>query len=134
VLLWHSGAYLQDLIREFDQERGTAREWYPVFGGGTVILRAIPLLMLLGYHRFELFGYDSCLRGDEHHAYAQPENDRTMVIDVSVGGKVFKCHPWMVAQAGDTLRVLKSIGNHVDLSVRGDGLIAHAIATAAEDD
>ena len=133
VLLWHSGDHLRETISEFDQERGESREWYPVFGGGTVMLRGIPLLMLLGFRKFELFGFDSCLRDDAHHAYAQPENDRTVVTEITVGGKTFRCHPWMVAQAGDWLRVMKLIGPHIDLSVRGDGLIAHCIETAAEE-
>lgn len=133
VLLWHSGQHLQETIAEFDKEHGKERAWYPVFGGGTVILRGIPLLMLLGYRKFELFGFDSCLRDDAHHAYPQPENDRTVITDVTVGGKTFHCHPWMVAQAGDFARLMQSIGSHIDLAVRGDGLIAHVIATAAEE-
>jgi hypothetical protein len=70
---------------------------------------------------------------DAHHAYHQPENDRKLVVDVTVGGRTFKCHPWMVAQAGDFLRLMQSIGKTIDLAVRGDGLIAHAIKTAAEE-
>lgn len=133
VILWHSGDFLKETIENFDRENGTSREWYPVFGGGTVILRGLPLLMMLGFHRFELFGFDCCLREKAHHAYAQPENDRTVEIPVKVGGKEFKCHPWMVAQAGDFIRVMKVIGPHLDLIVHGDGLIAHIIKTAAEE-
>jgi hypothetical protein len=133
VLLWHSGHHLKEDIEAYDRESGTAREWFPVFGGGTVMLRGIPLLMLLGFRKFELFGFDSCLRGEEHHAYPQPENDRTVFTDVTVGGRTFRCHPWMVAQAGDFIRLLGSIGKHIDLAVRGDGLIAHCITTAAEE-
>ena len=79
-------------------------------------------------------GFDSSLGPeDAHHAYAQPENDRKAVITVTVGGRTFRCHGWMVAQAGDFLNLLRSIGEHIELSVRGDGLIAHAIASAAEE-
>jgi SAM-dependent methyltransferase len=133
VLLWHSGHHIKSIIEDFDNQRGEGRAWYPVFGGGTVILRGIPLLMLLGFRKFELFGFDSCLVDDAHHAYHQPENDRKLVVDVTVGGRTFKCHPWMVAQAGDFLRLMQSIGKTIDLAVRGDGLIAHAIKTAAEE-
>lgn len=133
VLLWHSGDFLRETIERYDREHDTRREWYPVFGGGTVVLRGIPLLMMLGFWRFELFGFDSCLRDKSHHAYAQPENDRVVEIPVKVGGREFRCHPWMVAQAGDFLRVFKVIGPHLDMIVHGDGLIAQLIATAAED-
>lgn len=133
VLLWHSGDHLKHIIADWDKEHGRERAWYPVFGGGTVILRGLPLLMMLGFRQFELFGFDSCLRGNAHHAYSQPENDRTLITEVTVGGRTFQCHPWMVAQAGDFLRVIRAIGSHIDLSVRGDGLIAHAIKTAAEE-
>lgn len=133
VLLWHSGNFLQDTLKEWDAEHGTSRDWWPVFGGGTVILRGIPLLMMLGFHRFEIFGFDSCLRDGTHHAYAQPENDRTVEIPVTVGNRTFRCHPWMVAQAGDFMRVMRVIGPHIDLIVHGDGLIAHIISTAAEE-
>ena len=133
VLMWHSGASLQDTIKQFDADRGMGREWWPVWGGGTVVLRALPLLTLLGFYRFELFGFDSCLRDKDHHAYAQPENDRTVEITVRVGDKDFRCHPWMVSQAGDFMKVIKVIGPSIDLIVHGDGLIAHIISTAAEE-
>jgi hypothetical protein len=102
-------------------------------GGGTVMLRGIPLLMMLGFRKFELFGFDSCLRDSKHHAYSQPENDRTLEIPVRVGGREFMCHPWMVAQIGDWVRLLKFIGPHIDLEVRGDSLVSAIIATAAEE-
>ena len=134
VLLWHSGQHLQETLTEWDREHGTSREWYPIFGGGTVMLRALPLLVLLGFHRFELFGFDSSLGpSDEHHAYSQPENDRKMVVTVRAGRQDFRCHPWMVAQAGDFLNLMRVIGPHVDLIVHGDGLIARIIQSAAEE-
>lgn len=137
VLMWHSGDFLQETIKSFDIERGAGREWYPVYGGGTVMLRALPLLMMLGFYKFEIFGWDGCLLEHEgklaHHAYAQPENDRTDVITLRVGRRLFQCHPWMVAQAGDFIKVIRVIGPHVSLIVHGDGLIAHIIKTAAEE-
>lgn len=133
VLMWHSGDHLRETLAEWDKEHNRERAWYPVQGGGTVILRGLPLLMMLGFRKFELFGFDCCLRDSKHHAYSQPENDRTLEIPVRVGGREFKCHPWMVAQAGDWMRLLQYIGPHIDLEVRGDSLISHIIATAAEE-
>jgi hypothetical protein len=40
------------------------------------VLRAFPLLRMLGYTQFHVFGFDSCVQEDgTHHAYPQPEND-----------------------------------------------------------
>lgn len=133
VLLWHAGGQLQSTIVEWDEEHGTSREWYPVGGGGTVMLRALPLLMMLGFRKFETFGFDCCVREQEHHAYSQPENDKRMELSVKVGGRSFKCHPWMVSQAGDFMRMMKLIGNDLDLCVRGDSLISHILTTAAKE-
>lgn len=134
VQLWHAGESIKDVIEEWDREHETPREWFPIAGGVTVMLRAIPLLMMLGFRQFETFGFDCCLREGAHHAYSQPENDKKMELSVKVGGRVFMCHPWMVSQAGDFIRIMKFIGNHIDLCVRGDSLISHIITTAAEED
>ena len=50
-------------------------------GGSTVTLRAIHLFRMLGFSKFEVYGFDSCIIG-QHHAYEQKENDDEQVIDV----------------------------------------------------
>lgn len=127
TLLWHTTMHtLRDTINE-------ARElWYGVPGGSTVMLRAIPLLRMLGFKRFHLYGFDSCLMGKDHHAYAQPENDSEVVIDTIVGGRVFKCHPWQIAQAQEFMDLIKFLGDEIELEVYGDGLINHILRTGAE--
>ena len=136
VLMWHSGLHCSDLIDEYNAERGEYPKWYPISGGGTVMLRAVPLLCLLGYRFFEFFGYDNCLRVEDgktlHHAYPQPENDRIVEIGVSLGGRTFQCHPWMVAQVGDWMNQLKVLGPHVRMSVRGDSLTSWIFQHAAQ--
>jgi len=135
VLLWHAGDHLQETIKAWDAEHSVERAWYPIFGGGTVMLRAIPLLLMLGFKQYELFGFDSCLRdGDRaHHAYPQPENDRRMEMTMRVGGRTFFCHPWMIAQTGDFVKLMKVMAPHVDLCVRGDSLISHILTTLDND-
>jgi len=127
--LWH---VMGDLT-----ESSAVKEYYPQYwpipGGSTVLLRAIPLLRLLGFHRFHLFGCDSCLSGDVHHAYSQPENDDRVVIPIMVtGGRVFYCHPWMAAQAREWVTMIQKIGDVIDVIVHGDGLLAHIIDTGAQ--
>ena len=136
VLLFHSGNWLNDTISKFHRDRGQEGRWFPVLGGSTVVLRGLPMLRFLGFKRFEMFGWDSCLRDDEHHAYAQPENDGRNVHEITVQGRKFRCHPWMITQAQDFLAFARMFGPHVEMVVHGDGLISHIITTAAssEDD
>lgn len=125
--LWHTGA---DHIKPTLDAAYPA--WWLVPGGSTVMLRAIPLLRLLGFKRFHLFGFDSCLSGDAHHAYAQPENDCDTVIPVTVGGRTFRCHAWQVAQAQEFLDLVRFLGDEIELEVYGDGLIHHMLCTGAQ--
>lgn len=125
--LWHTGAeHVQDDLNE------AYPTWWLVPGGSTVMLRAIPLLRMLGFKKFHLFGFDSCLSGDAHHAYSQPENDSEVVIPVTVGGRTFRCHAWQVAQAQEFMDLVKFLGDELELEVYGDGLINHILRTGAE--
>lgn len=106
--------------------------WFACPGGSTVTLRGLCLLRMLGFHKIHVYGFDSCYRDDEHHAYDQPENDyKSKTIPVSVGGKVFWCDPWMYSQAREFLQMVRMFGDEIDLDVKGDGLIAHIIKTGA---
>jgi hypothetical protein len=109
--------------------------WTGVTGGTTVGTRAIGLLRMLGFLRFDLFGIDSCWMDGEHHAFEQPENAKDRAIRVKVQatdgqdeGREFVCAPWMLKQAEDFFEFIKSSGHLFKLQVHGDGLIAYAIA------
>ena len=101
-------------------------KYYPVMGGSTVALRTIHLLRMLGFHKFEVYGFDSCIIG-EHHAYEQKENDDEPVIDVLVGGKEFRCTAAHYHQAREFVQMVTSTGSSYELLVHGDGLISHII-------
>ena len=135
TILWHAGSHqaVKDAVQEHDTLNGTTRDWYPVHGGMTVILRAIPLLLMLGYSKFHIYGFDSCLMDGKHHAYDQPENDQTGIADVRIRGSnlVFSCHGWMATQAQQFIDLHKMIADLCEMVVYGDGLIAHIIQTAA---
>ncbi len=115
-------------------------QWYPVIGGSTVMLRALMLFRMLGYYRFHVYGFDSCLAGEndafQHHAYHQPENDledsRRNIMNVEANGRMFPCYPWMASQAQEFINQVKFLGEHeLDMIVYGDGLIANVIQHAA---
>ena len=136
TVVWHS-AIDDEMADELDKimtERG--EEWYPSPGGSTVMLRAFTLLRMLGFSRFEVYGFDSCLMGGEHHGYAQAENDKDGKVDrllkVTCGDRVFQCTPWMASQAQEFIDLIRFIGDEIELVVHGEGLIAHIIKTAAE--
>lgn len=127
VWQWHTSApMIKDILEEH-----LGAKWFDVPGGSTVLLRAIPLLRMLGYYKFHLFGCDSCVRDKEHHTYSQPENDERATYPVAVGGRVFHCHPWMIAQAQEWINIIKLFGSHFDAEIYGDGLLRHIVETGA---
>jgi len=131
-----------------DEELASLRAYYfdrvfPVTIGTTVAVRAITLLRMLGFERIEVFGLDSCWLGEDHHAYAQAENDADQRLGVWLRPKAkdgsyrddyaqrFTCSPWHVKQAQDFLDLVKDRGDSFQLSVHGPGLIATMIRTGA---
>ena len=135
--LYHSGdsAFVKEVFEEYCKSVGADKEWYPVPGGTTVINRALTVLAMLGFRHIEIFGWDSCIIDNKHHSYEQKENDETYTIDIIVGGRKFKCHPWMVVQANEVPKLIRHIFSKIDgfeLNVRGDGLIAHLLKHISE--
>ena len=110
--------------------------WFPVPGGSTVMTRGLALLRMLGFHKLHVYGFDSCYRDDEHHAYEQPENDYNLqkrVVASCGGTRTFLCDAWMFVQAQEFMQMVRVFGDEgPDLNVKGDGLIAHIIETGAQ--
>lgn len=129
TFLWHSG--LSDANEALVRERNGGL-YFPVPGGSTVVLRSIPLLRMLGLASVHLFGFDSCVEGERHHAYAQQENDGEPVVPVACGGRTFYCTPWHLSQAAEFRDLVAFLGNEVEMAVYGDGLVAHMIETGAQ--
>ena len=92
-----------------------------VAGGTTTGLRAITLFYVLGFRRFELYGYDSCLRD----GVLRVNGDRTEkeILEVIVGGKSFMCNPSMAGQADEFERVYDVMPDS-EITAHGGGLIA----------
>lgn len=127
TIVWHGvlSDEIGELIAKYRQE------WYAVPGGSTVMLRAIPLLRMLGFKNFHVYGLDSCVFGDIHHAYSQTENDGENLATVNCGGKLFNCTGWMVSQAHEFMDLVKMMGDEVNMIVYGDGLISEILKTGA---
>jgi len=122
VWIWHCAG--DDNIDLLEEEYG--KDYFPVMGGATIALRAVHLLRMLGFPKFEMYGFDSCIMED-HHAYEQPENDGEEVLDVVVSGREFLCTAANYHQAKEFVDMISKTGEHYDLAVHGDGLISHII-------
>lgn len=126
--IWHS-ATTPEIEAEIEAAYG-GETWYPVPGGRTVVLRAMMLLRMLGWKKQRVYGFDSCLRGDEHHAYDQPENEHDKVVTVEVGGEKFQCYMWMAGQAQDFQKMLRDLRGELDITVAGNGLCAKILRSS----
>lgn len=141
TFLWHACAGGNDEVAKVLDEHYVPQNlgWFPVPGGSTAMLRSFALLRMLGFWRFEVYGFDSCLKVEDleknefkHHAYEQKENDSKQIVVVTCGSRVFYCHPWMVSQAEEFMDQVKMMGDEVTMIVHGDGLISHILKTGAE--
>lgn len=118
LVIWHPAIEgIMDLVGN-DKERA-------FIGGGTTSgMKAATLAWALGYRTIHLFGFDSCYRDGNHHAYPQSLNDGEQVIDVEFDGKAYKCAPWMIQQAEDFEAFAPQLMDHgVTLHIHGSGLI-----------
>jgi hypothetical protein len=93
--------------------------------------------MMLGFRKFTIYGFDSCFRQGEHHAYPQPENDKQQSVEHVVlrdtkFEKAFRCAPWHIFQAQDFFDMVPRNLKYAQLDVKGDGLIAHTLKGIAE--
>lgn len=132
VWIWHGGTckfVLDDMNQVYGQDKYTR-----VRTGRTVILAALYIFRTLGFANFDIFGFDSCLMGDDdiHHAYNQHENDTDIVAEFEINGRVFRAHTWMIGQAQDFVKMTKILGHKFNMDIHGDGLIAHIVKSVAQ--
>lgn len=103
---------------------GRDRERTYLGGGTTCGMKAATIAWSLGYRHIHLYGFDSCYRDGEHHAYPQSLNDKELVLDVEFNGNHYKCSPWMIQQAEDFEVFAPQLLDHdARLYVHGSGLI-----------
>ncbi len=100
-------------------------QWQAVAGGCTVGTRAIVLFRILGFQRMDLFGMDSCVMPNGDHAVLQPENGADQTETIICADRSFTCTAWHTAQALEFIDLIATNGEHFQLNVHGDGLLAH---------
>lgn len=145
TFLWHVN--VDDAFFEVYEELfGEAYDgWVPIAGGSTVALRGLYTLKVLGLHqnKIDVYGMDSCIIDNQHHAYDQPENDpseetglacntvRLTLHEDEDRQKSFLVQPWHIAQAKEMILLKQTILSELDIRVHGPGLIAYLLETGA---
>lgn len=120
VTLWHvnSPGMAELLVQEKD------RLAYLIGGGTTVGMNAIALAFSRGYRKIHLYGFDSCYRDGQHHAYPQALNDKERTSEVLYGDKTYICAPWMVGQAQEFMEMAPAyMADGCTITVHGSGLL-----------
>jgi hypothetical protein len=122
--LWHSAIHCnEDWFPPEKKKRGG----YALLGGeASTGLGALCVAYCLGFRRIEIFGYDSCHRDDQSHAYPQAMNGSIPVMAFAWAGRWFQTSVTMRTQAERfpiTAQALQQAGATVD--VWGDGLLQH---------
>lgn len=93
-----------------------------VGGGTTVLLTTITLSYAIGYRKFHIFGADSSVLADRHHAYEQTLNDGKEQVGVIVRGRKFMSEWWMIKQVKQMQDLLTRLPD-AEVYFYGDGLM-----------
>lgn len=119
AVMWHVNT---DVAHEvLDDQPG---ETTFISGGSTVVLNAMCLAYALGYRELHLYGVDSSYRENQHHAYAQPLNDRDERVQALCEGRTFWVAPWMAQQVYQFQEIAPSLAEGgCTITVHGDGLL-----------
>lgn len=122
--IWH--ANIPELLDSFKD-----RDMFWVGSGTTVGIRSIILLYILGYRKFNIYGYDSSYTDGNGHGYKQSLNEGEKTIEAEIAGRKFISAPWMVTQTEEFLQVMEYFtGEGCEFSIYGDGLLQHAVRTS----
>lgn len=101
------------------------RGGYVLIGGGaTTGNSALCVAYAMGFRALHVFGYDSCHRNGESHAYRQAMNDLIPTVEVEWAGKTYTASVAMKAQAEKfqiTAQALRQEG--CSIRVYGEGLL-----------
>lgn len=99
-----------------------------LIGGGTTSgLRAVTLGFLLGFKRFVLYGFDSCLDAENRKRHDSGAMKPEQIVDRICAGRRFLCNGAMAMQADEFQEYYKHLPG-VTFDVKGDGLIAAIVA------
>lgn len=115
VVLWH-------LLTGKDGEKEIFGEEIALGGGSTSGMRAITLAWAMGFRKLHLFGYDSCLDGDQLKIDGTTVGEKE-VFKLWIEGREFASNPAMSAQTTEFEKVMNSFKGQLQVRVHGDGAI-----------
>lgn len=127
LTIWHlnNGAGTERILEELEPEG------ILVPGGGSVGLRSIPLLYILGYRRFIIHGMDCSYREGKSHAGLHT-GKKIAPTEVYCNGKKFITAPVLISyKRYFDEHVRKYVGDantdpsKIEIILRGDGLLQH---------
>lgn len=121
--LWHS---IGD--KEFNNEMFDGMDDC-IPGGCTVGTRAILCAIGMGYKKLNLYGMDSCLDGDKHHAYEFENPNAEKLGDIyeiklEHSDRTFRLAGYMMMQVKEFQQILLDYANVLEFKVIGDGVLA----------
>lgn len=103
-----------------------------ICGGCTVGLRAQSIAIMFGYRELHFFGYDSCISGNDHHAYefaTQEEREQIGTLhEVKIGhgtpdDKLYLCIGYQMAQAAHFKDFYEAFNEFYNPTFHGEGLL-----------
>lgn len=130
-VVWH--ALMDDIEDWLPQDRVKRGGYALIGGGGAVGNYALCLAWVMGYRTFHIYGFDSCHRGEDSHAYPQPMNNFIPCATVEWAGKTFKSSVAMKGQAERfqiTAREIEKRGGKIH--IYGEGLLQTMYRTPPE--
>lgn len=103
---------------------------FAVGGGCTIGTRAMIIAMCFGFFNLHLFGMDTCLNKDEHHAYEWSDATQEKIYDsqeiyFEKDGPRFEVAGYHLGQLFDLKTILKQFGNRLNITVYGDSLLSY---------
>lgn len=97
-----------------------------VGGGTTSGLRGVTIGYLMGFKKFLMYGYDSCLDENKKKRFNSGVMLPEQITDRIVGGRKFLCNGAMALQADEFQEYYKMLPG-LTMDVKGDGLISAII-------
>jgi hypothetical protein len=125
IEMWH----LRGQVTETESEEA---QFFPgertISWGCTVTLNAVQIAMMLGFQDLHFFGLDSCYAEDAtSHAYAGPQEDQVIRVEVGPARRAFLTTMGWAAQAEQFFRLVEIDGQFFHSTIHGDGLIAEMV-------
>lgn len=139
IVIWHchSDEYAKEM-------QACDEEYFGIGGGCTIGLRGLSIAVLFKYQDIHLFGFDSCMSAEEHHAYkfATDEEQIGEIYEIKVGSlfdgaegasKSYHCAGYQLAQAEQFKMFYSQYGRTFRPTFYGGGLLEETARVVEEE-